>query len=73
MAHVERDDLVEPEAFCDCDDASIDTAERQVGVLLDEVGRTCQVFGEEIGNGKEASGKRPEEHGLDMRSGVTGE
>ena len=53
-----RGQLNDPETFSQGDEARVGGAERQVRVLLDQLGAAIQVGHDEVGQGQETGGKR---------------
>lgn len=71
VAAIERDHQVGPEAFRERDDGSISAAQREVGVLLDEIGDAGPVL--RTGGLDVEIPKAPQERGLNKRSKSTSE
>ena len=63
---VERRDFSDVDAFRDRDDGCVRGAEREVGVLLDQVGYACVVSRREVYGAGFAIGHAPQEHRLDV-------
>ena len=70
---VESRDLRRTEPLGDGDDGGVDSAEAEVGVMLDEVGRAAQVFVADMLDDEAAGDEATKEPGLDGGACSAGE